>query len=174
MKLHIYALLAGMLSLIACSQSKERLLGPKIVSTKTTSHQLIEGARIYMIAPPGFEPSKSMAGFEKADIATINVMDMDGISFETSANTLSKEKVEASNKQLLEEGNLTVNGIDAKYVRVNADGENHVIALVFGDSSYSIMLNCVYKGNDKETQKAIIKTIESVYFDKDQKPAVKK
>lgn len=172
MKLHIYALLIGMFSLIACGQSKERLLGPKIVSSKTASHQLVAGTRVYMIAPPGFQPSGSMAGFEKGEIATINVMDMDGVSFETSANTLNKEKVEANNKQLLEEGNLTVNGIDAKYVRVNADGENHVIALVFGDSSYSIMLNCVYKGNDQETQKAIIKAIESVYFNKDQKPAI--
>jgi hypothetical protein len=156
------------LFLVGCDQSTDRSFSDRIVSSKTASHQLVKGTRVYMVAPPGFVQSEEFAGFKKGD-ASINIMDMDGIDFETSAGTISKRKVETNGKKLLEEGDLTVNGANARYVRVNADGENHVIAFAFGDSSYSVFLNCVYKANDDATKKAIIRAIESIYVDRDLK-----
>jgi hypothetical protein len=137
-----------------------------VSNERSTSHVNIPGTRLYIVPPPGFTVSNRFAGLEKGANSMVTVMDLVGGNYYTNAKTFSKEKFASSGIEVFEYRELKVNGYRAKYVSMQGDPLTRTYALVFGDSTFSTMIMCVYGAEDTATGAQIIAALNTIHYDR--------
>lgn len=164
-------LLSLFLSLAAVAAfCQEPSLNPSIVTSKTTAHQQASGSRIYMVPPAGFEPMPGFSGFQKAGKGAIIVVELRGENnYENAAASFTKEGFAAKGMTVHQIQDLTVNGMKAKsIVATKGDDGTKSVILLFGDETFMAMITAVYPGAEKEAEDAMIKSLETVWMNKEQ------
>lgn len=141
------------------------LLGTVAIAQENSN--IIPGTRVTMPEPKGFTKSQQFAGYQKGETAMINVMDLNGGSFYSNAATFSREKFESKGVEVLEYEELTIGGFPAKFIRVIAADQSHMMNAVFGDSTFSVMIMGAYLPGDKSAEETIRKSILSAGYNKD-------
>lgn len=154
-----------------CAVSQEPSLKSSIVTSRTPAHQNASGSRIYLVPPAGFEPMPAFSGFQKAGTGAIIVMELGGDNdYDKNAATFTKEAFAAKGMTVLQSQELTVNGLKGKaVVAIKGDDGSKSIILLFGDSTFMTMITAVYPVGQKEAEAAIVRSLESVWLNKDQK-----
>lgn len=154
-----------------CAFSQEPSLKSSIVTSQTPAHQNASGSRIHLVPPAGFEQMASFSGFQKAGTGAIIVLELGGDNdYKKNAATFTKEAFAAKGMTVLQSQDLTVNELNGKaVVAVKGDDGTKSIILLFGDSTFMAMITAVYPAGQKETEAAIVKSLESVWLNKDQK-----
>ncbi|MGN6416936.1 MAG: hypothetical protein ACTHMC_05575 [Pseudobacter sp.] len=150
---------------------QEPSLKTAIVSTKTAAHQNASKTRIHLVPPAGFEPMSGFSGFQKAGKGVIIVVELQGENnFDKTAASFTKEGFAAKGMIMRQTQDLTVNGMKGKaIVATKGDDGTKSIILVFGDATFTALITTVYPGGEKETEADMIKSLESVWMNKDQK-----
>ncbi len=138
----------------------------EFVSTKSESHTLITGTRIFMISPPGFSQTSGFIGLTSDDSALIQVMDVSDNDFNALLPRLSKEALVEGGSVVTEYHDFIMQNYPAKYICSHTDEEAKVI-VAFGDTSFFVMVVGRYGPGDTKTENEIKKSIRSIYFDKE-------
>lgn len=114
----------------------------------------IPGTRVLMKAPAGFEVISGFTGLRKGETSMIQVFDLNGGNFYTNAASFSKEEFEKKDMEVLSFTDVRVGGYPAKLAHMKGgDGEAKVYSMVFGDSTFSVMMMGMYAGDDLLTEK---------------------
>lgn len=136
-----------------------------ITSTKTSKHINIPGTRLFIIPPSGFTISKDIKALMKDNNTGITVTDIEGDDFysDTTFNEreFEKEGITASNYQ-----EFKLNNFSAKYLELDAAGNGHFIAILFGDATFSTLVMGVNLSSDNKAEKDIQQALSTIYYDK--------
>lgn len=127
----------------------------------------IKGTRLSIIPPKDFTESKTIIGLEKGEIAAIQVMDLVGGNFESNTATYSKAEFERKGITVLEFKELTIDGFKAKFANVKGKNDLELIQIVFGDATFSVMVNAIYPSSLRdELLPDITNSLLKVKYDK--------
>lgn len=156
-------------SLTACGQTPSDKINPNIKNSKTNKHINIPGTRLYIIPPPKFNVAKTFIGLQKGENSMLNIYDLVGGNFNTNAATFSKAEFERQGARVFDYQEIKVNGYPAKYISMQGDLTAKAYALVFGDTTFSTMIMAAYPVIDEATGKDIIKSLNTIWYDKTKK-----
>lgn len=131
--------------------------------------EIVAGTRVSIYPPTGFTKGQNFTGYQKGETAIINVMDLDGGNFYSNAARFTKENFEAKGITVLGFEALIIDGYPAKYVKMQGDPNTISINMVFGDSSFSVMLMGVYPSDKEDIGEEIKQSILSASYTKDLK-----
>lgn len=138
----------------------------KIQNKKSNKHTNILGTRLYLEAPAGFKPSTTFIGLQKGQNAIFNVYDLTEGNFYTNAANYNREAFEGKGIKVYEYKEITINNFPARYLHLRSEDGSNAYTLVFGDSSFSVMIMGMCAENDQQTGNDIITAINSIYYDK--------
>lgn len=164
--LSLFLILSLFLFISSCAQKADNKIKKEITNNKTSKHINIPGTRLYMIPPPGFTVAKTFIGLENGNLGMMNVYDLVGGNYNTNAATFSKEAFESKGLKVYDFQTITVNGFPCKYVSIQADATTTAHSLVFGDTTFSVMIMSSYVSANEEIGKQILGAINSIYYDK--------
>ncbi len=118
----------------------------------TIGHILIPGTRLYMIPPTDFVLTNSFPGLLKMDgKAVIQVYDIPDGDYYEERNSFTKDIFESRGAKVLLFKELTVCGFPAKYCYMKGDSAKRIMALIFGDSTFSTTLIGLYPDTSLHT-----------------------
>jgi hypothetical protein len=158
-----------LLTLMACKQSPNDKLKPEIKNEKTADHINVPGTRVYMIPPKGFIVSKTFIGLQKGEDAMFSIYDVVGGNFKTNTATFSRSAFEQKGATVFDYQEINVNGFPAKYILMQGEATIKAVNLVFGDSTFSTMIMAVYPADDDATGDEIVKSLNTIWYDKERK-----
>ncbi|HEX2629376.1 MAG TPA: hypothetical protein VHM26_10195, partial [Chitinophagaceae bacterium] len=153
---------------ISCSNKKEKstAIESEIKTTKTDKHINIAGSRLFIVPPPGFKPLGTMVGLEKENGSQMIIMDLVGGNFYTNAAQYNQKSFENAGAKVFEFKEITINGFPAKYLWMENAEKMRAHNIVFGDSTFSVMIMANYAANDEQTGKDILQSLQTVWYDK--------
>ena len=160
--------------LAACSPGKKKDVPGKteipaaIAPKKTATHVNIPGTHLYLSPLPGYRKSENMIGLQKNNAVGINVNELIGGNYYSNTANFTRANFEATGATVTEFKELSVNGYPARYICLNAQG-NGSINLVFGDTTFSVMLAGLYPAADSISEEEIKQTLLTVVYDKNLK-----
>jgi hypothetical protein len=125
----------------------------------------VPGTRLLITPPDNFQPATSFAGLQ-SDNAVIQVFDLNGGNFYKNAATFSKEKFEKKGITVFDYKDTTIGGYSAKYIYMQAKPEAKSYNLVFGDTTFSVMLMANFPADDSELNNELKKAVLSAKYDK--------
>lgn len=150
----------------ACGQTTSSNFPNEIKTTKLATQINIPGTKVFIVPPEGFKVSSTLPAIEKGNIGLVQAMDLVGGSFYTNAASFSKEKFEQKGVKVIEYKELKLNGFPAKLVLLQGDPQTKVYNLVFGDSTFCVMMTGTFPSNDPKTGEQIKQALLSIYYDK--------
>jgi hypothetical protein len=131
----------------------------------------IQGTRVSMLIPDGFEPQAGQpVYFHSGSAATIQVKEVPGIASVYTMKAFTKQALEENEgvKFVSEESLKTKDGLEAKFIVVafNVEGMDFErMMLITGDYNYSVILNANYPKLTKDLLfDKLKKTLISVKF----------
>ncbi len=125
----------------------------------------IAGTKVSLTPPAGMKPSSTFTGLQ-SDNAMIQVMDLNGGDYYKNGATFSKEKFEAKGAKVFEYKETIVDGYPAKFVYMQGNPDAVSYALIFGDSTFSVMLMAMVKKDMAAEGEAIKKCILAATYNK--------
>ncbi|MFC4818601.1 hypothetical protein [Flavobacterium sp. GCM10023249] len=127
----------------------------------------IKGTRLLISPPKGFTPSKNFVGLDGGDKGIIQVMDMVGGNFESNTATYTRLEFEKRGVTVLDFKELTIDGFKAKFAHIVGNQNMEGIQIVFGDATFSVMVNAFYPSQFREEQFQTIKnSLLTMKYDK--------
>jgi len=154
---------------VAFSQTGISPVKSNIVNTKTAKHINIPGTRLYIISPKNFTVAKTFIGLEKQDAGVLNIYDLVGGNFYTNDSGFNSQSFEKLGAKVFDYREIKVNGYPAKYIYMQGQPTQKAYALVFGDTTFSVMIMALYRPGDEETGKDIANAFNTIYYDKETK-----
>jgi hypothetical protein len=137
-----------------------------IKNTKTSKHINIPTTKLYIIPPPNFEVAETFVGLQKSESSVFAVQELVGGNFYTNAATFSRAEFERQGIIVSDYLEIKVNGYPAKYISMQKSLFTKTFALVFGDTTFSTMIMIKNPIEDKQTEKEIIESMNTIYYDK--------
>ena len=129
----------------------------------------IPGSRLSLIPPNQFFLSHDFSGLIKSDgKAVIQVYDFNEGNFYNDARSFTKVQFEGKGARVLALKSMTVSGFPARYCYMEGDSAKRIMALVFGDSSFSTTLIGLYPDTDKVSGELIRDAFASISYSKAQ------
>ncbi len=152
------------LTLFSCTQNNEK--SNDLTTHKTDKHINIPGTRLFIVPSRGFEISKSLIGLQKGDSCMIQIYDLIGGDFYSNAKNVSKKAFEEKGLKVLDYYEFQLNGYPAKYCHLQ--GANNILShqLIFGDSTFCVMVLGAYPVGQDENGDEIKESIFSIFYDK--------
>jgi hypothetical protein len=100
----------------------------------------IPGTHLSIIEPPGYRLTDKFKGLEKSNDIFIKVYDPYNTNYIKYARTFTRESLENGGSEVQDYKKLNISGYQAKYAELqnNVGGKSYF--LVFGDSSFSVMV----------------------------------
>ncbi|MFY0627166.1 MAG: hypothetical protein JXR07_12775 [Reichenbachiella sp.] len=130
-----------------------------------TKRVIVSGTRISLIPPAGFVLAQNFTGFKK-DESMINVMDLAGGNYFSNTETFTREAFESQDVSVIDFEEKKVNGYSAKFIHILGSNDTESYNLVFGDSTFSVMLLAVFPDDDRTLGEKLKSSIFTVKYDK--------
>lgn len=131
--------------------------------------QNVAGTKVFMIPPPGFVQAKNFVGFKKDGQTGINVMEIPRANFYRTTKDFNQEEFEAKGLRVLDYKDTIIDEYPAKLVKTQGDPYLKSLALIFGDSTFSVMIMVVYPVDDAALESQIENAILGATYDKNAK-----
>jgi hypothetical protein len=129
----------------------------------------IPGTRLSIIPPSHFYLNRSFPGLLKSDgKVVIQVYDLRDGNFYTDSKNFSKDQFESKGAKVLALKSLQVVGYPARFCIMEGDSSKRIMALVFGDSTFSTTLIGLYPDTDQTAGGLIRDAFASISYDKAQ------
>lgn len=151
--------------LFSCSGS-EKPEKKDITTSKTEKHINVGGTRVFLIPPSGFTASDAFQGFQKGENGLIQVMDINEGSYYSNAATFSAEEFKKTGATVHSFSRYKINNDSVKRIEMSTPQGERMISMVVGDSTYSVMFNCLWVAGDSAAGKAVRDMLNTVYYDK--------
>ncbi len=134
-----------------------------------SSSVIIPGTRLSIIPPAGYKLSTNFKGLEKSKDIFIKIYDPYNANYIKYAQTFTRESLENGGSEVQEYKKTTVSGLPAKYAALQNNSGGKSYFLVFGDSSFSVMLVGACPANSNEDEQKIKTALMSVTYNKSMK-----
>jgi hypothetical protein len=123
-------------------------------------HVQVPDTHLSLIPPTGFALTHAFPGLLKTDgSAVIQVYDLPDGDFYIDGQSFTAANFTAKGARVLAFKNLTVAGFPAKYCYMQGDSAKRIMALIFGDSTFSTTLIGLYP----DTALAVGQSIRNAY-----------
>jgi len=126
----------------------------------------IPGTHLNIIPPNGYKPTNKFKGFEKNNDIFIKVYDPYNSDFTKYARTFTREFLESEGSEVQDYKKLNISGFSAKYASIENNRGGKSYFLVFGDSSFSVMVMAASPAKDSDEQQ-LKAALLSVTYKKD-------
>jgi hypothetical protein len=132
-------------------------------------HVQIPDTHLSLIPPPGFALTHSFPGLLKTDgSAVIQVYDLPDGNFYKDGTSFTRENFQAKGAHILVFKLLRVSGFPAKFCYMQGDSAKRIMALIFGDSTFSTTLIGLYPDSSLATGQAIRDAYATISYQKSQ------
>lgn len=132
-------------------------------------HVRIPGSRLSIIPPTHFYLTHTSPGLLKSDgKAIIQVYDLPEGNFYNDVKNFTREQFESKGAKVLVLKDLKVDGFPGKFCYLKGDSAKRILALVFGDSTFSATLIGLYPDTDQTSGSQIRDAYASISYDKSQ------
>jgi hypothetical protein len=109
----------------------------------------IKGTRLSIIPPKGFVDADNFVGLKKDETTGIHIMDLERGGFESNTTTYTRAKFEKRGITVLEFEELLIDGFKAKFSHLK-DASSESVQIVFGDSTFSVMVIGYFPTSSRE------------------------
>lgn len=117
-----------------------------------------------------FKTEPNLIGLIKGEKAVIQVMEVMDDTYENQAKNMDPKSLEQRGGVIIDERDLTVANYTAKYLSAKSPDARKLTMLLFGDSTFCVMLSAVNNSvYDTETDKEIEYLLANVKFDRNKK-----
>lgn len=128
----------------------------------------VPGTRLSIVPPYSFKLAKNLTGLEKDASTAITVMDIPGGNFYTNTANYTRSKFEGKGLDVLEFEHLTIDGYSGIQALIKSPVDGSLSCqLVFGDTTFSVLVASTLAGTDTASLKAIERALSTVTYDKD-------
>ena len=127
----------------------------------------IPGTKVSMTPPAGFVVSETIKGFEHESGAMIMIMELDGGNYYSNAKNVSRENFEAKGVEVLKFEEIEHMGYPATLSIIKGNPITANMNLVFGDSSFCVMVMSTYLPDDTAMQESLETALLTTNFDKE-------
>lgn len=110
----------------------------------------IKGTRLSIIPPKGFVDAENFIGLKKDETTGIQIMDLVGGNFDSNTATYTKATFEKKGITVLEFEELKIDGFKAKFSHLKVTDGSESVQLVFGDSTFSVMVIGLFPTSSRE------------------------
>jgi len=129
----------------------------------------IPGTRVYINLPAGYKVAKGFKGLEKSKDIYIKVYDPYNTNYIKYAQTFTRKSLENGGSEVQDYKKLSVSGFQAKYASLQNNVGGTSYFLVFGDSSFSVMLIASCPANRDSDVSQLKTALMSVTYSKNLK-----
>jgi hypothetical protein len=151
-------------TLFSCRQ----LLMKKYVFTDlhtsvTAKHVRIPGTRMYIIPPKGFNLSRNITGIQKGKQYQLEALEFQRFSYYN--NEMVKMDTQGSTLRSRFVFHIRLNEYPCRIAVLPLDSNMTEVSMVFGDSTFCVMISSKYPDNQEITD-SLIESLKSIYYDK--------
>jgi len=143
-----------------------------IRTAKTAAYVNIPTTKVFLIAPEGFIPSQELPSIEKGQDGMIQAANFLDASFSSDSAHFNRKDLEAQGFRMLDYKEFTINGYSARLALLQGRDGTSTYRMLFGDTSFSVLLMGTFVQTDNKTGSEILKSMLTVYYDKSFKPAL--
>lgn len=127
----------------------------------------IKGTRLSIIPPKGFVDADNFIGLIKDETTGIQIMDLVGGNFDSNTATYTRATFEKKGIAVLEFDELKIDGFQAKFSHIKSADNSERVNVVFGDSTFSVMVTAFFpSSSSEELFPGIKKSFLKIKYDK--------
>jgi hypothetical protein len=151
------------------SQTDSTKNGDKtIINELSEKHINIPGTKVSLIPPKSFQISNQFVGLQNpTGEFGINIMDMPGGDFSSNTRNFTVENFKSRGVKVNDFYKLSINGFQAIFAEIEGAPMIKNYSLVFGDSSFSTMINGIAPKYNDEISNEIKTSMLSVVYNKE-------
>ncbi|RSK43314.1 hypothetical protein [Hymenobacter perfusus] len=138
---------------------------PMAAAAQTTEARAIPGTQVWLVAPPGFGPATGFAGLRRGE-AVLQVLDLKGSNYYRQAAGFSPARFEARGGKVLDFKEVSGTAYPARLVRVRLSPTQESSQLLFGDSTFAVLLDARYPAADTALATAMRRSLLSATYRK--------
>ncbi|RIY09226.1 hypothetical protein [Hymenobacter rubripertinctus] len=143
---------------------------PESAWTQALATQAIAGTQVWLVPPAGFGAAAGFTGVRHGG-AALQVLDLKGSNYFRQAAGFSPARFEAKGGKVMEYRQLTAGDYPARLVRVRLTPTQESAQLLFGDSTFAVLLDARYPAADTATGSALRRSLLSATYQKPDRAA---
>ncbi|WP_019949505.1 hypothetical protein [Hymenobacter aerophilus] len=125
--------------------------------------QLVTGTQVWLSPPPGFGPAAGFTGLRRGP-AALQVMEMSGSNYYRQAAGFGPARFAARGGKVISFSALQVDGFPAQLARVQLSPTQETSQLLFGDSTFVVLLDARYPAADTAAGTALRRSLRSATY----------
>lgn len=138
-----------------------------LLNAQTTKSVAVPGTRVSMVPVTGYKLAETFYGFQKNSTTGIQVYDLSGRSYYEAINGFTIDELTAKGAVVFILKQVVVDGYEARYAVMQGDSATKIITLLFGDSTFTVMLMAPYANNESaQVEKQIEQSLLSAKYNK--------
>lgn len=139
----------------------------RVAVDSVDNHVQIPDTRLSIVPPPGFALTHEFPGLLKTDgSAVIQVYDLPDGNFYNDGASFTTDNFKSKGARVLAFKTLTVAGFPARYCYMQGDSAKRIMALIFGDSTFSTTLIGLYPDTAQGVGQAIRDAYTTISYKK--------
>ena len=140
-------------------------LVPGLGWAQVPAAQAIAGTQVWLVPPAGFGPAAGFTGVRHG-AAALQVLDLKGTNYYRQSAGFSPARFEAKGGKVVEFRQLTAGSYPAQLARVRVTPTQESAQLLFGDSTFAVLLDARYPAADTATGAALRRSLLSATYQK--------
>ncbi|MCA8830902.1 hypothetical protein [Hymenobacter pini] len=128
-----------------------------------TVGRAVAGTQVWLETPPGFQPATGFTGLRRGD-AILQVVELKGGNYFRQVSGFTKARFEAKGGTVLQQQDITGRPYAARLVRVRLSPVQESSQLLFGDSTYAVLLDARYPAADTALGTALRRSLLSATY----------
>jgi hypothetical protein len=132
---------------------------------KTSKHIHVAGTKIFIIPPPGFTQIQYTTQLKKNDYNFIEIVENPESNFYLAKKTLTAESMKEKGFTCTEINETKLGPYHAKYGYFETSNAGHSQILIFGDTSFTVMIIAVFTLFDQPIKSELKKSLFSTIYD---------
>ncbi|SDX35813.1 hypothetical protein [Hymenobacter psychrophilus] len=134
-----------------------------VSAPEPAARQAVAGTRVWLSPPPGFGPAAGLTGLRRGP-AALQVMEMPGSNYYRQAAGFNPARFTARGGTVISFSTLQVDGYPAQLARVQLSPTQETSQLLFGDSTFVVMLDARYPVADTAAGAALRRSLRSATY----------
>ncbi|RSK34023.1 hypothetical protein [Hymenobacter metallilatus] len=127
--------------------------------------RVVPGTQVWLIPPPGFGPAPGFTGLRRGD-AALQVLDLKGSNYYAQAGSFNKARFEGRGGSVLAYQEVQGGAYPARLVRVRLSPAQESTQLLFGDSTFAVLLDARYPAADTALARQLHRSLLSATYQK--------
>ncbi|MEL6588665.1 MAG: hypothetical protein AAFQ68_01215 [Bacteroidota bacterium] len=148
------------------------LIGQESISTNLTdAHQQVQGTKVFMVVPESFAVATQFQGFQDFDRSASLLVAILETPVQPLLQAFTKEALKGQGVEMEDKEPISLNGMKGTWITGTQSAYGSTFnkyILVFGDESFTCIVNGMYPEESKEELDAlVVDAMRSTYYDQE-------